>query len=389
MPKTRQRRTKTTGTVVRNTSGTWRARMYGPDGTRVSLGSFRTKTEAERALAIAVGEQSKGSWISPTSGKLVFAVYAKGWLDHRAGLRPRTFELYESQLKVHLLPAFGRFEIGEITPAFVRHWYSALTKAGKPGPVTVAKVYRLLRSILNTAVEDELIAKNPCSIKGAGVEHSSERPTATIEQVEQLASAIDPRYRTLVYMATYTTLRFGELFGLRRRDVDLDARTISVVEQVGHLATGELIVGPPKTAAGRRVVSVPESLVGEIAIHLATYVAEDPAAYVFRGAKGAVPRNSNWSAMWRTVTRSVGIVGLHFHDLRHTGNTLAASTGASTKELMARMGHASPRAALIYQHATREREDAIAAGLDAMIRSRGRGAPLRRELNVRRTPPAP
>ena len=83
-----------------------------------------------------------------------------------------------------------------------------------------------------------------------------------------------------------------------------------------------------------------------------------------------MPRSSNWSKTWRKVTDAVGVQGVHFHDLRHTGNTLAASTGASTKELMARMGHASPRAALIYQHATREREDAIAAGLDAILAGR-------------------
>jgi hypothetical protein len=63
MPKTRQRRPKTTATVIRNASGTWRARLNAPDGSRVSIGSFRTKTEAERALAVAVGEQTKNTWI--------------------------------------------------------------------------------------------------------------------------------------------------------------------------------------------------------------------------------------------------------------------------------------------------------------------------------------
>ena len=100
---------------------------------------------------------------------------------------------------------------------------------------------------------------------------------------------------------------------------------------------------------------------------LADYVGPEPEAWVFRSPTGVVPRKSNWSVHWRKVTAAVGIEGLHFHDLRHTGNTLAASTGASTKELMSRMGHASTRAAILYQHATRERDDAIAAGLDRII----------------------
>jgi integrase len=157
------------------------------------------------------------------------------------------------------------------------------------------------------------------------------------------------------------------LEGLQRNESGL----IDVLETVGHLATGDLIVGPPKSAAGRRTVSIPRSLLPEVAAHLETYVGPESDAFVFRGPSGVVPRRSNWSHFWRKTVKAAGIEGLRFHDLRHTGNTFAASTGASTKELMARMGHASPRAALIYQHATRERDEAIAAGLDVLIRGRG------------------
>ena len=355
------------GSIRKNRSGSWQARVRQPDGDRITLGSFDTKADAQRAIAIALGQQVRGRLLDPRAGKVPFAYFAKEWVEHRPGLRPTTIDLYDSQLRHHLLPEFGKYDINEITAAHVRRWYATLMKGDKPSPVTVAKIYRLLRTILNTAVEDELIGRNPCSIKGAGVEHSPERPVATLQQVWNIAGAIDSRYRALVLMATFCTLRFGELFGLRRKNIDLEAGTVRVVEQATHLASGELIFGPPKTGAGRRVVSIPASLLGEIEQHLGTFVDPSPDAWVFRSEKGIVPRKSNWSVLWRRVTASVGIQGLHFHDLRHTGNTLAASTGASTKELMSRMGHASPRAALIYQHATREREDAIAKALDAMI----------------------
>ena len=71
--------------------------------------------------------------------------------------------------------------------------------------------------------------------------------------------------------------------------------------------------------------------------------------------------------MWREATRKVGVDGLRLHDLRHTCNTLTAATGASTRELMHRMGHASSQAALRYQHATRERDEVIAAALSDLI----------------------
>ena len=272
----RRRRTRTTGTVIRNASGTWRARVHTADGGRVSVGSFPTRTEAERALSAAVGEQAKGTFVSPRSGRLLFKDYAADWLAHRPGLRPRTFELYESQIRVHLVPAFGKRPLAEITAPVVRRWYSAMQKADKPGPVTVAKLYRLLRTILGTAVEDDVIVKNPCTIKGAGAEQSPERPVATVEQVAQIAEAIDPCYRALVLLATYGTLRFGELFGLQRKDVDLVARTVSVERQATHLADGTLVIGPPKSDAGRRVVSLPSSLVADLDRHLADHVGPNP-----------------------------------------------------------------------------------------------------------------
>ncbi len=328
----RQRRPRTSGGVDQMPSGRWRARLQSPDGARVSLGTFRTKTEAQRALAIATGEQVKGAWVNPQAGRRLFADYAPEWITLRTGLRPRTVELYESQVNNYLVPAFGHLALGEITPAHVRRWYAEMCNRERPGRTTVAKIYRLLRTILGTAVEDELIPKNPCAIKGAGAEKSPERPIATMDQVDALARAIDPRYRALVYMATYTTLRFGELFALRRRDIDLERATVTVTEQIGYVK-GRIAVGPPKSDAGRRVVSVPTTVLRGIQVHLDTYVAPGAEAFVFRGPKGALPARSNWSVMWRRVAADAGVPGLRFHDLRHTGNTLAASTGASTRSL--------------------------------------------------------
>lgn len=91
---------------------------------------------------------------------------------------------------------------------------------------------------------------------------------------------------------------------------------------------------------------------------------------IFVGEKGAVLRRGNWrrSVNWSTAVTAVGLPeGFHFHDLRHTGNHLAAISGATTRELMHRMGHASMRAALIYQHATNERDQEIARKLSAMV----------------------
>ena len=236
----------------------------------MSLGSFRTKADAERALLLAVADRERGGWVDPRNGKLTLAAYADRWLEHRHGLRIRTVELYRSQLDNHIIPALGRRELSKVSTAEVRAWHAGLIKESGLAPPTAAKCYRLLRSILNTAVEDELIVKNPCIIKGAGAERSPERPIATIAQVDALADAIDPRWRALVLLATYGSLRWGELTALTRQRIDLTAGTVNVVEQALELASGQRVLGPPKTDAGRRMVTLPAFVVDELADHLDT-----------------------------------------------------------------------------------------------------------------------
>lgn len=364
-----RRRKKTSGSVRRLPSGLWQARVHGADGSRTSLGTFPLKQDADRALALAVADQLQGRFVDPRGGRVTLEHYAWSWLEHRATLRPRTRELYESLLKNHILPSLGNRPMSAITPVVVRHWHARLTAAERPGPVTVAKCYRLLRTVLGTAVEDELIVKNPCILKGAGVERSPERPVATIEEVERIASAVDPRYRMLVLMATFTALRFGELAALTRRRIDLELGTVTVVLAQAELKNGTRLIGEPKTAAGRRVVAMPPVLVAELCEHLRVYSEPGEDGLVFVGPKGAPLRRGNWSVHWNKVVARLGFDELHFHDLRHTGNTLAASTGASTRELMTRMGHSSARAALIYQHASQERELAIGRALGQLIES--------------------
>ena len=150
-----------------------------------------------------------------------------------------------------------------------------------------------------------------------------------------------------------------------------------VSRQVQELGDGRLITGPPKTDAGRRTVAIPPHVVPEIKTHLAEWVGADAVALVFSSPDGSGLRRSNFNRrVWQPACRAAGLSGLRFHDLRHTGNTLAASTGASTKELMSRMGHASARAALMYQHATSERDHVLADALSRIAEPTD-GAPPR------------
>ena len=114
-------------------------------------------------------------------------------------------------------------------------------------------------------------------------------------------------------------------------------------------------------------MTVPVFLLPEVASHLDKFTGPEADSLVFVGPKNAPLRRSNFSRTWRQATESAELTGIHIHDLRHTGNHIAATTGASLRELMGRMGHSSTRAALIYQHRTAERDRLIAAMMSQII----------------------
>ncbi len=140
-----------------------------------------------------------------------------------------------------------------------------------------------------------------------------------------------------------------------------------VAVSTAEIDGGLLIDDDPKSNAGRRTVSFPKEIAPELRWHLTTFAQPDDDGLVFVGPKGGRLRRSNFRPIWTKARNAIGMPDLHFHDLRHTGNTMAAGQGASLRELMERMGHSSARAALIYQHATRERDEAIAAGMGKML----------------------
>jgi integrase len=356
------------GRIRRLPSGHWQARYQGPDGVdRAAPDTFRTKTDAEVWLTLKEAEIRRGDWIDPDAGKVRFGDYADNWVNDSV-LKPRTEELYRGLLKNHLKPTFANLYLSDIREADIRRWRKERLKSGpqqeRPfGPVTVAKAYRLLHTILNTAVEDGRIRRNPCRIKGAGQEHSDERPVVPVPALVLLLDNVPERYRALLLLATFANLRFGELAGLRRGQVDLDQCEVCVRKATAETDDGRLIDDDPKSRAGIRVVSFPADIVPELADHLERFAAPGPGGLVFIGPKGGRLRRSNFRKFWHRAREAVGMPELHFHDLRHTGNTMAAAEGASLRELMERRGHSSPRAALIYLHATRERDKKIARGM--------------------------
>lgn len=414
------------GNVRRLPSGRYQIRYPGPDGRlRSHPQTFDRKGDAERMLSLIEAQIVSGEWTNPQRGKTKLADYARDWIAQRPGLRVWTVDFYRWLLAKHIDPYLSDVPIGKLSTQTIREWRSGLLARGVSVTMT-AKAYRLLRAILMTAVEeDKILPRNPCRIRGAGSETAPERPVLTVAQVFELAELVgrrpvgnvrqlagggyrvrfqrhgqmhtapeaylsrpeaeralwamtldgradcnhDRRFRALVLLATFASLRWGEITALRRCDIDLDAGTVRVRAAYAERSTGELILGPPKSKASRRTVGIPRVIVADLRHHLAAFSEPGPGALAFPGAKGGPLRRGNFnrSACWPQAVAAIGAPGLHFHDLRHTGNTFAAASGAGLRDLMARMGHDSERAALIYQHEARGADAAITNAIDAHV----------------------
>lgn len=354
------------GSVRKLPSGRFQARYPGTDGLlRSAPETFPTQTDADRWLVRKEAEILDGRWRNPDS-EVLFGVYADVWFkehDYAATTRERN----GSALRLHILPTFAGVVLSEITTPQIRRWRAGLLESGVGEP-TVAKAYQILRAIMNTAVDDEVIQRNPCRIKGAGAAKTAERPFLDVTEVFQLADAVPARFRVFILLAAFTGLRFGELAALQRHDIDLERRTIAVRRALAETRSDGIMVKTPKSAAGVRTVAFPASLTEDLGAHLAACAEPGRTGLVFTGARGGQLRRNNFRRLWLRALETTGLGDVHFHDLRHTGNTLAATGGATTRELMQRMGHSSVRAALIYQHLVNGRDHAIAAHVDEQIR---------------------
>jgi integrase len=358
------------GSIRTLPSGKKQARVPDPiTGKSIPLGTYDTIDEADAAIAEARSQRRAGKWIDPRKGQVLFGPYSTEWLTMRTDLSPRTAELYEGLLRLHIVPRFGKTQLGDISTPAVREWRSTLLAGDKPGSSTVAKAYRLLRTILNTALEDRFINENPCKIKNAGKEEAAERPTATVNEVYALADAIGDSFRAVVIVAAFSGLRKGEILGLTRRNFNLARRELTVEQQLQELKDGSFYWTKPKSHAGYRTITLPVSVMQELKEHLERYPVDGVDSLIFRQEDGQPISRAVIDRAWRKARKAVNMEHLHFHDLRHTGQEFAVDSGASGPDLKKRMGHSSDRASARYMHASRKRDAAIADAIEDRIQT--------------------
>ncbi len=345
-------------------STTWQARFFAPDG-RQHAKRFARRVDAEVWLCENGAAISKGAWIDPSAGRVTFEVYAETWRSSQVH-RPTTAEQVRINMTRHIVPAFKGRPIASIRTTEVQSWVKRLSE--KLEPSTVEVVYRYFASICRSAVNDRLIAFNPCEgVRLPKKEHRRVVPLETAE-VRALIDAMPQRYRAAAVVAAGAGLRQGEVFGLTVDRIDFPRRTLTVDRQLLTISQRPPYLGPPKTAAGSRTIPISETVLFALSEHIASFQPGSD-GFLFTMADGApVPRNRAAEA-FRVARKQAQVrQDATWHDLRHFYASLLIRHGESVKTVQARLGHASAVETLdTYAHLWPDSEDRTRQAIEAEL----------------------
>ena len=345
--------------------GRWEVRYRDPEGKqRARL--FDRKVDADRFATSVEHSKLVGGYVDPAAGRRLFGDYARGWQAAQV-TRPTTAAQVASHLKNHVMPTFEHRPLAAVRPSEVQAWVKG--RADVLAPATVEVVYRYLAAIFAAAVQDRLIPVTPCKgVRLPKVEAAKVVPLET-EEVEALIDAVPERYRALVVLAAGTGLRQGEAFGLTTGAVDFLRRSLRVERQLVLLPHAPPYLAPPKTAASRRTVPLPDVVLDALAGHLAAFPAGEDGLVFTADRGGAIRRNRFSEAVWVPAVARVGLAkGTGFHSLRHYYASLLIRHGESVKVVQARLGHASASETLdTYSHLWPDSEDQTRAAVDSVL----------------------
>jgi len=294
------------GTVRRLPSGAYQARIT-RGGAQASVGTFPTRRLAVAAIATATSPKTE----QPPGVGLRLGDWAEAWWPTRTGHRPTTRRRDRQILDHEILPALGRRLIGDMTVIDVQAWVNEL--AARLAPASVRRCYTILAHLLGPAADAGILAAAPTSRIGLPRPQRYEARFLTAVELEHLANVIRSPWRAMVLTTAYATLRIGEAAGLRRSDVDPGAGTLRVANNLVRVGGG-IIEGPPKTSSGRRTMTMPASIMGEIDEHLARCAGPTD---VFCSPQGGLLRPDTWrNLVWRPTVRKAGLGPLRIHDLK-------------------------------------------------------------------------
>ncbi len=311
----------------------WLACWIGTGGKELTK-AFAKKVDADKHGIAMEADHLRGVAVDHRRGRMLLREYAEEkWLPSRVDLRTNSTDTYVSHLRTHIYPALGSRRMNSLERSDMKAFVAKL-KASGLAPSTIHTVYAVLRSMLQAAIDDKIIAHNPCSrVPLPEVSARVVEPLPT-SAVVALAEAITPRYRLAVWLAAGLGLREGEALGLTVPRVDFLRRRVHVLQQMQN---GELV--EPKTESSTRVIPADDFVLSEITAHMQRYE-PGPNQVIITNRLGKPVQRSSFGHCWREAVEAAGLPrGTRFHDLRHWYASSLIAANLNPKVIQARLGH--------------------------------------------------
>ena len=372
------------GNIRRRGKASWRVKYdLGPDPVtgkrKIAYKTIRgTRADAEKELRALLYRQDKGIAIEPSRATL--SEYLDGWLADTAPrtVAPKALERYRGLVKHQIRPHLGAVVLQKLRPADIDSWLHTLGNSSL-SVRSIRHAHGVLRTALNHAVAVELVERNVCAAIKPPAPERKEIETLTANQISDALKRLEGHWiYPVAALALGTGARRGEIAALRWADIDLDGATVRIERSLEETKEG-LRVKAPKTAAGRRTVSLPAFTVAALREHrretlelrLKLRAGPLPAEHaVFGCIDGAMPAPYTISNRWRHAVKARKLPRVTFHALRHSHASALIAAGLDVVSVSRRLGHANPALTLsVYSHLFTDKDTDAAAAMDAALES--------------------
>ncbi|MEU0520653.1 tyrosine-type recombinase/integrase [Streptosporangium sp. NPDC006007] len=339
----------------------WLACWTGPTG-RETTKAFARKQEAADHSNAMEADRLRGVYVDAREGRVKLQEYGKTkWLPAQVHLREGSTDTYDTHLRSRIYPALGDRRMNGITRSDMKAFVSGLASDLKPS--TVHTVFAVIRSLMQSAVDDGVIPANPCSrVPLPRIEPRVVEPLP-VSAVLALVETITPRYKLAVWLAAGLGLREGEALGLTVSKVDFLRRRVHI-----HRQMQKGILSPLKTKASKRTVPADDLVLTEITAHMQKFTPGSHEVLITNRCRRPVKRSSFWSC-WADAVEGAGLPkGTRFHDLRHFYASSLIRANLNPKVIQSRLGHATISETMdTYGHLFPDDEDLGRGAIESMI----------------------
>lgn len=369
------RRGHNEGTFRRRQDGLWEARLSLPNGKRKSVYG-RTRRDAQDKLRAAQRDLDAGLDLS--AERQTLAQYVERWLSAsvKPSVKVKTYEGYESILRVRVVPRLGRKLLARLTPLDVQALYADLEVAGLSDR-SIHHTHRVLRLALSQAVRWGLIGRNPCDGATPPRPRRAEMHVLTQAQVAVFLEATRDHPSYALYVLAITTgMRQGELFGLKWADIQLDEGKLVIRRALQRQNEAGLVFIEPKTPRSRRTILLSQRAIDALREHRGRQLRKrlmleaewNDTDIVFCNDTGR-PLDPGWQRqVFQQALKRTGLPVIRFHDLRHTAATLLLSQDVHPKVVSEMLGHATISLTLdTYSHLVPAMHAQAAAAMDVLL----------------------